>query len=221
MGSQKAFRPSRVLPTRSTGLLKIGDQAPPRIRLPIVARVTVRQWYALRVYPRREAKAKAWLAERGIYAFFPTVARYRVSRGRQITRERAELPGLLFAGFPGAPVWHRLFGSPYVRDALRTSSGAPGILHPDTLVRLKDMRSRSDRLEEQRLDAANIRPGCKARVIAGPFADWQVDVVQITTEGTAMFTIKLLGGVLTEIGIDKLERINGHVHRAASQAGAG
>lgn len=174
----------------------LGDAAPPRVRAPLLRRPGLLRWHALLVYPRRETAAKAWLEQRGVYAFFP-VAVVRLAyrhRYREITR--AYLPGYLFAKFPGEPAWHEVIGSPFIHNTLRRHNGEPGILHPETMESLKAMRTTDDMLAERRQAATTIRRGCKVRFVRGPFEGWEVEVVDAPTEDGFSFRIAMLGGAV-------------------------
>jgi transcription antitermination factor NusG len=190
-------------------MLSVGDAAPPRVRAPILRDYGPPRWHALLVFPRREQAAKDWLDARGVYAFFPVSVERRMVRRYLTDVARAYLPGYLFARFHGEVAWHRVLGSPFIHNALRRANGEPGLLHPETLESLREMRTTDDKLAERRANECLIRRGCKVRVISGPFQEWEVEVTEITTSGRAKFEVKLLGGTVGECALDALEFVRG------------
>ena len=100
-----------------------------------------KRWHCLMVPPQGERRAKAWLAARGVYGFYPVEERTRVRLGRQSTHERPYIPGYVFAQFRGEPIWHAILGEqsddaqrfrPVVRvfTGVIRSGDQPAWLHP-------------------------------------------------------------------------------------------
>lgn len=86
-----------------------------------------RHWYALRVKPQAEYVVSYLLLKAGVEAFVPTETRYR--RRTRYVAQKAEfaypqIPGLVFAGFPGEPAWYWLLRNPLIIGVEGTSREA-------------------------------------------------------------------------------------------------
>jgi transcription antitermination factor NusG len=197
--------------------IRPGDMLPKRA----IVHDGLTRWHALLVFPQREAAARAWLDARKVYSFYPVRQQDRVIRGKKSTVERRYLPGYLFARFNGAPIWHRILrdhatdmGSPFIRDAIRLHSGEPGVLMPQSLSALLDMRSRDEMLTEAQQARRLVKPGCRARVKNGAYQGQEVEVVTLTAAGGATFRLRMFGGEFdVEVDASRLERIEDHESR--------
>lgn len=148
------------------------------------------RWFALLCLAQREEQAEAWLSRRGVYSFHPVTVRRSRVRGRVREYQRRYLPGYVFARFGGAPIYHRVLESPFIFGALLRSDGEWGVLGPDGLTALHEMRARDDRIEEQRRElrraakrVRSLRVGERALFRAGPFAGQNCEVVDIAGGG--------------------------------------
>jgi transcription antitermination factor NusG len=143
------------------------------------------RWHALVTAPQAETKAEGWLGAHvpGCDAFHPVQA-YRVRiRGREHDRHRRYIPGYVFARFPGPVIWHRLFAfCPYVRDAIRLTSGLPAALDPRDLVRLHGMRAADEAQEQAKARARLFNRGDRVRVLGGLWAGQETELLDV--EGT-------------------------------------
>lgn len=86
-----------------------------------------RYWYALRVRPQAEYVVSHLLLKAGVEAFVPTETRFR--RRTRYVAQKAEfaypqIPGLVFAGFPGEPAWYWLLRNPLILGVEGTSRQA-------------------------------------------------------------------------------------------------
>lgn len=86
-----------------------------------------RHWFALRVKPQAEYVVSHLLLNAGVEAFVPTETRFR--RRTRYAAQKAEfaypqVPGLVFAGFPGEPAWYWLLRNPLVLGVEGTSRTA-------------------------------------------------------------------------------------------------
>lgn len=170
------------------------------------------RWFALLTSPQREPAARKWLALRNVQSFYPVTTTVSTRMGRRYERESRYLPGYVFAAFPGAPVWHNVIGSPFVRDAIRMRSGVPGQLHEDTMQTLFDMRGADDRLSEAWAEARAIRRGNRARIRDGARQGDVIEVVEIIARHgvkLAKFKVKIFGGEFeTEMDINRLSKVD-------------
>lgn len=154
------------------------------------------RWYALRVPPQREDQAEAWLKRRGVYAFHPVLRRNVVRYGVTHEQARRYLPGYVFARFPGQPREHMVVASPFILGALCRSDGFWGILRPQGLRAIYAMR-KIDQAEEasraERKRAGLLRVGDQALFMAGPFADFPCEVIEVMAGGGAKVRLQLFG----------------------------
>lgn len=172
------------------------------------------RWHALIVYPQREDAAKAWLGRFDVDAFFPVEEVFRWKFNRMMRATRKYVPGYLFAHFAGQPLWHRILdheaGSDrrLIRDVIRMSDGVtPGVLHPETLVRLEGMRDVHREIETRKQVRRALRIGDVARLNSGAYVGSEVEIVRIdTTRGVAKFEIKLIGWK-GEAALDTLDKV--------------
>ncbi|MDF0598976.1 transcription termination/antitermination protein NusG [Psychromarinibacter halotolerans] len=198
--------------------VEVGDVAEPGDRDGReIVRLGVPRWYALRCRPQRENAAERWLSERGVYAFHPVTSRVTQVKGTRREVTSCYLPGYVFARFPGEPVGHRVLGSPFISDALRTSSGQWGILGVSKLRRLHDMR-RVDQairqrqgLEAKKLRAARqLKSGDRALFKAGVFAGFDCEIVAVDKWNGAKVRLELFGReALVSASPDDLVKLSG------------
>lgn len=155
-----------------------------------------RRWHALIVPPQRETAAEAWLKVRGIYAFHPVKRQVTTIRGKRVERHQRYLPGYVFANVPGRMVWHRVFASPLIADAIRMQSGEPGILRAEDLRMIQAMRPRdeaADAAKAARAAAAKLfAPGDSVEITKGPLAGIRSEVVEIRA-GRAILQLTMFG----------------------------
>jgi transcription antitermination factor NusG len=137
------------------------------------------RWHALTVLPQCEGTAEAWLKARGVYSFHPVTRRTVTIRGKRISRVKRLVPGYVFARFPGVMTWHAVRACVHIAGCIRMASGEPGILRPDDLTSLHNMRDRDDDAREAVRRAAIIRPGDKVRILSGLWSDEQTEVIAI------------------------------------------
>jgi transcription antitermination factor NusG len=162
-------------------------------------------WHALITYPQRERAGKLWLDRRGVYSFFPVKRQVRMAHGRRIERDSRYLPGYLFAAFPGAPIWYKILGSPFISNAIRGHNGEPGRLHPDSIVSLRAMASVDDEITNQWRVARTPRRGDRVRIKAGVFQGHEYEVVEIVS-GNVRLKLQLLGREL-DVPLDGVEKV--------------
>ena len=151
------------------------------------------RWYALIVPPQREGQAVAYLERMGVYAFFPVKRKVSVIRGKRISRDSRYLPGYVFARFPGRPIWHKVFASAFISDAIRLrSTGEPGILRASDLAGIQAMAPRDEAKEAAHKRAKAIRPGDRAVVMGGILEGREIEVSEIRA-GRAVFRVTMFG----------------------------
>lgn len=162
-------------------------------------------WHALMVKSQREVAARAWLDKRGVYAFFPVKRERRHVRNRWVERESRYLPGYLFARFPGEPKWHKVFDSPFVHNAIRSSNGYPGRIHPDSLRAIRAMASVDDEIEARWHLSTRVNRGDRVRVRGGAFAGYETEVLEIVA-GKARLPLTLLGRQI-DVDLGQVEKV--------------
>lgn len=209
--SMREMDPTTLIP------LAVGDAAPAVHVLPLADEREptldsqgrpAEHWHALLCHPQRETRAKDWLARRGVKAFFPVEQKARIVRGVRTEFQSRILPGYLFARFTAAPIWHRIFGAPYIRDAIRLCSGQPARIHPASLQSLLQLRAVAELIEERMAAAKALRAGSRARIASGPYEGHEVEI-QTIGQGRARFTLMLLGGeVPAEMAVEHLRKIS-------------
>lgn len=154
------------------------------------------RWHGLIVPPMREEQAEAWLDRMGVYAFHPVKRKVSTIRGKKIVRNTRYLPGYVFARFPGRAIWHRVFASAFVSDAIRLQSGHPGVIRRSDLSGIHAMRSRDEEADAVRANArrqaAMFAPGDRVEITAGPLEGVTTEVVAIK-RGKAILRLTMFG----------------------------
>ena len=167
------------------------------------------RWHALTVLSQKEAAVVAWLAQNGIYAFYPIRRKPVTLRGKVIQRALRYLPGYVFARFPGEPVCHRVTAHRHVTGAVRMADGVTwGILNPHDLTRIHAMRDLEDAHAAQRREARRIKPGDRVTILSGLWGDGQkVEVHQIRS-GAVLFEIEMAGRIVRgEAALENVEKV--------------
>lgn len=94
-------------------------------------------WYALRVRPQAEYITAYMLRSRGVRTYVATETRWR-RRSRHVVKPAEfaypQIPGIVFAGFPGQPQWLPLLSNQLVLGAIGYH-GEPFELDPGRLHR--------------------------------------------------------------------------------------
>lgn len=149
-------------------------------------------WYGLRVLPRRERTAQAFLDSQGVRAFYPVTYRSQRRSGRVVAIERPYIPGYVFARFVGEPRWHVLLELPWICGWIAGPHGYPAPLAEDGIERLQAMRAVDAEQEAQRISRATLRRGDRVRLTGTPLAGQTGEVVRLnSTDG--IVEIPILG----------------------------
>lgn len=160
------------------------------------------RWHALCVRPGHEIPAQRFLAQAGIYSFFPVRMRHSPKRGKYASRY---LPGYLFAKFPGPPRLHVLLETPWVRDVVRAYDDHPAILRPQDLELIHRMRERDEEQDRRIADARKIKVGARVRLMEGVAQGEHVVVARIKG-GKVHFSLPMFGSeVQAEARIGSVE----------------
>jgi transcriptional antiterminator NusG len=146
--------------------IEIGREGPPT-------------WHCVIVPPQGEAKARAYLMAKGLYAFFPSELRARTIRGRKVEFERPYIPGHLYVQFRKRPQWHVLKARRLITGVFCTGN-VPITIHRDVIRHLQGLTVEAQRLAEARAEMLRVREGDKATIISGALAGLVVDVGPIT-----------------------------------------
>jgi len=137
------------------------------------------RWHALIVAAQREEAAERMLQRAGVYAFHPVTKRTTMRRHKRHVTVSRYLPGYVFARFPGPAIWHQVFATPIIVNAVRHSSGWPAVLNPEDLERIHAMRAMDEAEEERQRQARVIRRGDKVRIMSGAFEGEEVEVLDV------------------------------------------
>ena len=187
---------------------KIGqavDNAAPRPRL---CRPGSPAWFALRVVPRGEARAQAWLQQRGVYSFFPVFRRNRINRFTKAKSEY-EVPivtGYLFAKFPSCPLWHEVKASRFITGVIGHND-APVPLSAASIKGMHALRGTLKAEQERKSAARRIRPGDRVAITQGPLASLDViEVTSLTRDGVRV-RFGLLGKGEIEVNLNSVRKV--------------
>lgn len=164
-------------------------------------------WYGLIAGPQKEIRAQNWLKQRGVYSFFP-VREYKTKiRGKTYQRQKRYLPGYLFAEIPGEPIWHNVFDSPFIANAIRLRlTSEPARLSEASLSRILDMAGVEQQMEREARQRRTLRRKDRARIRNGAFEGHVVEVLEIGS-GTAKVTLELLGKGEVAVDLSSLEKV--------------
>lgn len=162
----------------------------------------VMSWYALRVRPQAEFMVAYMLRQRDVRTYVPTETRWR-RRSRHVEKAAEfaypQIPGIVFAGFPGVPHWLGLFSNRLVLGAIG-HDGAPIELDPGRLYRFFAHCLNGHLVVERGLSMIHIEPSGQgpARLVRAPTT--QVRIVskrkaepEFVAPGPALATI--IGGI--------------------------
>lgn len=180
--------------------LSIGDRLPPASRRVALVEPGPAGWYALRVAPQREGWVEARLALFGVRGFHPVLTRTVVRKGIRKRLVQREIPGYVFARFPGLPVIHEVLAVPHVLGALTMQDGRWAMIVPEDLQALYGLRERRAEIEDAaRAEAARIkaaralRSGARALFRGGPLSGSTCEVVEIAGNGDVRVRLRLFG----------------------------
>ncbi len=162
--------------------LKIGDVLP----IEGICRITGEplpepQWFALRVMGGKEAKATARLVRADIEVAYPTETTITYRHGKKSKVTKAMVPGLIYAKFRHAPLWHNIKERGIVTGVV-CRDNIPIILPPGIIRNILHMPQEADRLTAAKLELVRIREGDRARILSGPLAGFVVDVRSIRSD---------------------------------------
>ena len=136
-------------------------------------------WHCVLVPPQGEAKARAYLMAKGLYAFFPSELKSRHRHGKKVEIERPYIPGHLYVQFRKRPQWHVLKARRLISGIFCTGN-VPIVIHPDVIRHLQGLTVEAQRLAEARAEMLRVREGDTATIISGALAGLVVDVGPIT-----------------------------------------
>jgi transcription antitermination factor NusG len=149
-------------------------------------------WHALITLPRREASAQAWLAQRGIEAWYPVETRWRVLRRGRVRRRPYEaviVGGYIFARFRDEPVWEVVRECRFLRGVIAYDC-RPIPITDEVMAQMAQVPARLEALRRREAERRLIRPGDRVVVTEGPLAGWTVDVHEVHA-GIARFLTPL------------------------------
>ena len=186
---------------------RIGDAAPPAAITPLQLGAQEPVWFGFQTPPLAELRAQAWLARRGVEAWFPTETAWRrLARGprRKVSYERPVVPRYVFARFTGAPQWPALRECRWLTRVIGTG-GLPMPMSDAVMARMAEVPGRLRALRRKAEEARTVRPGDRVRIRDGAMAGWVVEVTDVH-RGLARFVVPLLGAAGAAIPVDRLDK---------------
>jgi transcriptional antiterminator RfaH len=156
----------------------------------------VKSWRAIYTKPRKERQVTAWLQEKGIETYLPTVQRRRRRRDRP---ERVVyFPSYLFArlDFEVTPQ-SVIQWMPGIRRVV--SAGEQPVVVPDEAVAL--IRCRLERIDE--IGYADLHTGDRVRITSGPFRDLEAVFDRPLSAADRVSILLRVLGQLRSIEIDR------------------
>jgi len=181
--------------------VEIGDvvpvEVPPMHMRPLWAFGEAR-WHIVVAKPQKEDAVVDWLTRADVYAFYPVRERRKLNQfGKQVVREVKYLPGYVFARFPGPAAQARVLASPAVSRVIATSAGLWGIVQPERLRRIYEMRPRTDEDDAAREKirvAQGLKPGDRVRPLSGMWdGAGAVEVIGIRSKGKVVVSLPMFG----------------------------
>ncbi|MFZ9502837.1 MAG: transcription termination/antitermination protein NusG [Beijerinckiaceae bacterium] len=149
-----------------------------------------RRWHVVRTLPNRERGACAQLEAQGFETFLPLVAR-TVRHARKLRVARAPLfPSYAFVAFdPSQERWRSVNGT-FGVSRLVMAGDAPAPAPRGVVEALLAARDASGCV---RLDA-DLAPGQKVEIIAGPFARAIGSLARLDGQGRVTVLLDIMGG---------------------------
>jgi transcriptional antiterminator RfaH len=148
-------------------------------------------WYLTQVRPNQFHIAEHNLARQGFPVFCPTQEETRRRGGRFVSETRPLFPGYVFVSFnPASSAW-RTINSTYGVSKLVTFGGRVPAPVPRNLV--AGLMARCDRAGHL-LPPQALKPGDKAHVLSGPFAQFVATVESLAPQQRVWVLLEILGG---------------------------
>jgi transcriptional antiterminator RfaH len=147
-------------------------------------------WYLAQVRPNQFHIADHNLIRQGFSVFCPTQVETRCRRGRFVSETRLLFPGYLFVSFnPASSAW-RTINSTYGVSKLVTFGGQVPAPVPQDLV--AGLMARCDQAGHL-LPPQALKPGDKAHVVSGPFAQFVATVESLAPQQRVWVLLEILG----------------------------
>jgi transcriptional antiterminator RfaH len=155
-------------------------------------------WYLAQVRPNQFHVAEHNLARQGFPVFCPTQVETRRRGGRFVSETRLLFPGYLFVSFnPASSSWWTI-NSTYGVSKLVTFGGRVPASVPHDLV--AGLMARCDDAGHL-LSPKHLKPGDKAHVLSGPFAQFVATVESLAPQRRVWVLLEVLGSQ-TRVGLD-------------------
>jgi transcription antitermination factor NusG len=179
------------------------------------------RWYCVAVEPQHERSVRDRADDLSIEAYYPTgkrlIRRRGPSRARQLVEvDRPAMPGYVLVRADGRfPAFRRALDAPDVvphcLGFLSTEEGPEPI--PGAVV--DDLKARAEAGDFDQLAGDGryraprwVKPGAKARIVAGPLKDKLAEVLRLTKRGYVAVWVLMLGGPrLIEAPLDWVARL--------------
>ena len=148
------------------------------------------RWFVAHVFTGRERAAEGHLKNQGFETFYPVEIRKVRHARRQVTRERAFLPGYLFVRFdPVHDRWRAINGTQGVKRLIMQFERP--VPCPRGLV--ENLLASAD--ESGVIDTSDrLRPGLKVVVQSGPFAEVVGTLERLDNAGRARVLLEIMAG---------------------------
>lgn len=166
------------------------------------------RWFIVRVAPAAEMRAQAYLSQRGIASFLPTVRawrRRRASRARVAQAvSRPLIEGYVFIGATDiGAAFKTLFEAGMVRGVI-CQDGAPYELKPEEILSLNLTAARRAADGKRTRTPIEFKVGDLVRIVEGPAAGYITPVKRIAWP-RAQVEIDILGATrLVDVPVDAL-----------------
>ncbi len=95
----------------------------------------------------------------------------KFKNGQRVERLKPVIPGLIYAKFRAAPMWHVLKERGIITGVVCRDQ-TPIILPPDIIRRVMGLPTEAERLAAAKAELLRVREGDKARILSGPLAGW-------------------------------------------------
>ncbi len=148
-------------------------------------------WHCLKVRGGTEQRTRDFLKARDIFAFFPSYTRTFHRHGKTFERERAHIPGQVYAQFRQQVQWD-VIKARGIASGVYCIGNRPVAIPRDVIRHLQGLTVDAERLRAAQEELLRIRQGDTAEIVEGPLAGFAVSVVGIA-DGEALFEF-LTGG---------------------------
>lgn len=150
-------------------------------------------WNAIVVPPMKERATVERLKAKGCFAFFPSLEKSHIIRGKRIVREYPQITRIIYAKFKHKPNYDVMRARGLIHGVF--SVGDRPINIPSEIVRrLQGLPSRVAALQQAREELQRLIRGDTAQLTEGPLAGHFVQVEGIAPDGRIMWSAAAMRG---------------------------